>query len=296
MNIWRIHLKADSQAGFDLRQHCLDNGIVGVGWQIDYDDVPVTWEEYFQKANSAYGSTGNSWWTAMNALKNRMQLNDLIWTRDWYGNYFLGRITSEWYYDCSDECTRADIVNVRSCDWQKIGTDEAVPGKIVSSFRAGRTIQSIDDEAALMFSQITYNKNLNTAFYETKSLSGQEIFSLLSPDDCEDALAIYLQVTHDYLVIPSSCKGSTMTYEFELKHRITGKTAVVQVKSGWTRLNRDDYKSLETDVYLFATCGEYVGTTQANIITIDPGIVRTFLFEQTHLLPEKMKLWVEMAR
>lgn len=42
MNIWRIHLKADSQAGIDQRQLCLDKGIVGVGWQIDYETVPVT--------------------------------------------------------------------------------------------------------------------------------------------------------------------------------------------------------------------------------------------------------------
>lgn len=40
-----------------------------------------------------------------------------------------------------------------------------------------------------------------------------------------------------------------MTYEFELKHRLTGKSAVVQVKSGWTALNIDDYDKLDTDIF-----------------------------------------------
>jgi hypothetical protein len=294
MNIWRIHLKADSKAGVDQRQHCLDKGIVGVGWPIVYVTNPVPWEEYEETAQGEYGDT--SWWTALNAMKNRMQVGDLIWTRDWFANYFLGRINSDWYYDTSDECSQADIVNVRKCDWQKIGTEEAVPGKVVSSFRPARTVQRIDDETVYSFSQVIYNEKSNTKFYEIDNVSGQDIFSLLSPDDCEDALAIYLQVTQNYLVVPSSCKDTTMTYEFELKHRVTGKPAVVQVKSGWTPLNIDDYTSLETDVYLFATSGQYFGKPKSNITTIDPEVIRTFLFEQTKLLPKKIKVWVELSR
>lgn len=294
MNIWRIHLKADSKAGVDQRQHCIDKGIVGVGWPIEYDTIPVSWEEYLETARGDYGDT--SWWTALNAMKNRMEVDDLIWTRDWHGNYFLGKINSDWYYDTSDECSQADIVNVRKCDWKKIGTEEAVPGKVVSSFRPARTVQCIDDETVYTFSQVVYNQKSKTDFYEIDSVSGQDIFSLLSTDDCEDALAIYLQVNHDYLVIPSSCKDTTMTYEFELKNRITGKTAVVQVKSGWTPLNIDEYENLETDVYLFATSGQYSGKPKSNITTIDPEIIRKFLFEETKLLPEKMKLWVELSR
>ena len=294
MNIWRIHLKADAKEGSDQRQLCLDKGIVGVGWQIDYDTVPVEWETYFEAAQADYGDT--SWWTALNAIKNRMQTDDLIWTRDWQGNYFLGRLLSDWYYDTRPECASADIVNVRKCEWHKIGTEQAVPGKVVSSFRPARTVQAIDDDTVYYFSQITYNQKSNTKHYDVDDLSGMDIFSMLSCDSCEDALAIYLQVTFDYHVIPSSCKDDTMTYEFELKHRQTGKSAVVQVKSGGTSLNIDDYTNLDTDVFLFATCGRYFGTPKPNIQTIDPEIIRKFLYEQTHLLPDKMKVWIELTR
>ncbi len=294
MNIWRIHLKADSKAGVDQRQLCLTKGIVGVGWPIDHDSTPVSWEQYWKAASLE--NYGTSWTAALNAIKNRMQIDDIIWTRDWQGNYFLGRITSDWYYDTSQECANADIVNVRKCEWHKVGTEEAVPGKVVSSFRPARTVQIIDDDTVYNFSQIVYNQKTNSTFYHVDNVSGRDIFSLLSPDDCEDALAIYLQAKHDYLIIPSSCKDDTMTYEFELKNRITGKSAVVQVKSGLTPLNIDDYGNLETDIYLFATSGQYSGSAKANIKTIDPEIIRTFLYEQTHLLPDKMKVWIDLSK
>mgnify|MGYP000925099143 CR=1 FL=1 len=294
MNIWRIHLKTASQVGVDQRQLCLDKGIVGVGWQIDYETVPVTWEEYRRIAEVDYGDI--SWKTALNAIKNRIQVDDLIWTRDWVGNYFLGRILSDWYYDIADECAQADVVNIRKCEWHKIGTEEAVPGKVVSSLRAPRTVQVINDDTTCYFSKILYNQKVGKIFYEVNNLTEKDIFSLLSADDCEDALAIYLQATHDYLIIPSSCKDDTMAYEFELKHRKTGKNAVVQVKSGLTSLNINEYDKLDTDIFLFATSGQYYGTPNRNITTIEPDVVRTFLYEQTHLLPDKLKIWVELTR
>lgn len=294
INIWRIHLKASSQAGVDPRHLCLNKGIVGVGWQIHYKTNPVSWEEYLETAKGDYGDT--SWWTALNAMKNRIQIDDLIWTRDWHGNYFLGRITSDWLYETSDDCANADIVNVRKCEWHKIGTEEAVPGKIVSSFRPARTVQAIYGETVYNFSQITYNKKNKSNFYKIDDLSGKDIFALLSADDCEDALAIYLQVIHDYHIVPSSCKNDTMTYEYELKHRKTGKSAVVQVKSGETSLNIDDYSKLDTDIYLFATSGQYYGNAKPNITTIAPEVIRNFLYKHTHLLPDKMKIWIELTR
>jgi hypothetical protein len=295
MNIWRIHLKAGSEAGIDQRQLCLDKGIVGVGWQIDYKTVPVTWDEYCETAKRDYGDN-RSLKAALKAIKNRMQVDDLIWTRDWSGNYFLGRILSDWYYETDEECSKADIVNVRKCEWHKIGTEEAVPGKVVSSFRPARTVQIINDDTVCYFSQIIYNQKVGKPYYKVENLAGKDIFSLLSTDGCEDALAIYLQVTHDYYIIPSSCKDDTMTYEFELKHRRTGKSAVAQVKSGWEHLNIDDYHELETDVYLFATSGQYYGTPKPNITTIDPELIRKFLYEQTHLLPNKLKVWIELTK
>lgn len=78
MNVWRIHLKSNSQDGVDQRQLCLDKGIVGVGWQIVYVNNPVSWDEYYETAKCDFKKS--SWWAALNAIKNRMEVNDLIWT------------------------------------------------------------------------------------------------------------------------------------------------------------------------------------------------------------------------
>ena len=135
MNIWRINLKPGAAAGIDPRQLCLKKGIVGVGWQIDYENEPISWDTYEKEATKKYYDTGDkSWWPAINAIHNRIKQNDLIWTRDWQGIYYIGRIISDWYYDTSKDCEQADMINVRKCDWRKVGTIGAVPGKIVNSF------------------------------------------------------------------------------------------------------------------------------------------------------------------
>ena len=300
MNVWRIHLKADSQEGSDQRKLCLeDKRIVGVGWPIEYKNIPVTWDEYWETAKEIYvDSAYYGWSTALEAMKNHIQVDDLIWTRGWHGNYFLGRIISEWYYETSETCAKADIVNVRKCDWHEIGTVESVPGKVVSCFVPPLTVQRIKDATINEFSKRTYNKKVGYEFYKVDNSGERDIFALLSTDGCEDALGIYLQVMHDYLIVPSSCKKYTMAYEFVLKHRDTGKNAVVQVKTGGISLNRDGYPDLDpdTNIFLFATSGQYYGEPKANVKTISPEEIRKFLYEQTHLLPSKMKEWIELTR
>lgn len=294
MNIWRIHLKAEAQDEVDQRQLCLDKGIVGVGWKINIKNTPVTWNDYYEIAKDVYGDS--CWWSALNAMKNRIQLDDLIWTRDLKGNYFLGRVISEWYYDTSEDCSAANIVNVRKCDWKKMGTETAVPGKVVSSFRPEKTVLRIEDDTVYYYSQIVYNQRIQKSFYQVDNQVGKDIFTLLSADGCEDAIAIYLQVVHNYLLIPSSSKDKSISFEFELKHRQTGKSAVVQVKSGWMPLNIDDYAKLDTNVFLFATSGQYNGTVKPNVQTIKPETIKKFLYEHIHLLPDKMKVWIELTR
>lgn len=297
MNTWRINLKPGSANGIDPRKLCINKGIVGVGWQIDWEQEPVLWETYEKEATEMYYNKGDkSWWPALNAIYYRIKKDDLIWTRDWQGIYYVGRILSDWYYETSPDCEQADIINVRKCDWQKVGTIEAVPGKLVNSFIPARTVQLVDDETINLFSQIVYNQKAESNFYQIGNLKGKDIYSLLSSDDCEDALALYLQVEKGYMIIPSSCKSDTMNYEYELKDRQTGKRAVVQVKNGYVHLSTDDYKDIDAEVYLFTTKGDYYGETKQNIHFIDKDTITKFLFDNIKLLPDKMKMWVELTR
>ncbi|SRR5260221_937384 len=294
MDVWRINLKPGAQAGIDAREHCLTNGVVGVGWQIDYENGVITGEYYQTLAQEEYGDT--SWWPAWNALYNKMDIGDLVWTRDWDGIYYLARITSEWLYDTSENAAAADIVNVRKCDWVKVGTAEAVPGKLVNCFIPARTLQKVQDDTVLTFSMITYNQKTNSSQYPIPKLAGMDIYSLLSSEDCEDALGLYLQYTQDYMIIPSTCKSHSIAYEYELIHRYSCQKAVVQVKNGYNSLNADDYSNLDEIVYLFTTKGNYLGACNEKVRFIDPEIIRQFLFKKTDLLPEKMRTWVNLFR
>jgi hypothetical protein len=81
MNTWRINLKPGSANGIDPRKLCINKGIVGVGWQIDWEQEPILWETYEKEATEMYYNKGDkSWWPALNAIYYRIKKDDLIWT------------------------------------------------------------------------------------------------------------------------------------------------------------------------------------------------------------------------
>lgn len=296
MNLWRINLKPAAQSGMDAREYCLKNQRVGIGWQVDYETEPLTAEEYENKAMEEYYNEGDkSWWHAWNAFYNKSEIDDLIWTRDRDGIYYIGRIKSEWYYDTSKEAKRADIVNVKDCDWKKVGTIESVPGKLVNCFIPARTIQTVNDETVHLFSRLIYDEKSLTAYYPVQSLKGKSLYSLLSSEDCEDALALYLQLIENYMIVPSSCKSETLAYEYELIQKQTKAKAIVQVKNGNVDIDSDFYKNIESTVFLLTTKGEYYGTPSENIKLIAPDVIQKFLYDNIDILPDKMKIWVKLT-
>lgn len=298
MNIWRIHLKPggkNTQNGIDPRKLCLDNGFVGVGWQIDYEKGPIEWNFYEKRATKRYYDKGdNSWWPALKAIKIKMEINDLIWTRDLQGIYHLGRITGDWYYNTSKKCEKADLVNVRPCEWLKVGTIGAVPGKVVNSFRARRTVQKVNGSSINMYSQYIFNEHSGSEIYSLDSGSGSNIFNLMSSEDLEDVIGIYLQFKEGYMIVPSSSKMDTMHYEYQLINRSKGKRAVVQVKNGHDPLNRDNYADIEDTVYLFTSQGEYTGRKRPNIICLESAEIENFLFSNKKMMPRTVQKWMDI--
>jgi len=297
--IWRIHLKPAAKK-YDPRKLCLEENVVGIGWRRqDGDNAKnISWEEYYALAERTYGQNKKdkrAWFSAVTAFKDKLDIDDLVWTRDWHGNYFIGRVTGKWEYRCEDNYSSADIVNIRQCDWKKVGTVDCVPGKVVNSFIPPRTIQQIHSNTVSIFSQKKYNDFLEREYYSYEFLTtNRNIFSLLSAEDCEDVIAIYLQVKFNYIVIPSSCKADTMAYEFVLINRKTNKIAVIQVKTGNESLRGMDYDEIVADeIYLFASSGIYdVKGCSDRIKTILPEEIKTFMRENEKLLPSKIRFWI----
>ncbi|MFS0862106.1 hypothetical protein [Fredinandcohnia sp. 179-A 10B2 NHS] len=290
--VWRINIKTASQPDIDPREFAIQNGYIGVGWAVDgecYD-----WETYMNLANGTYGKKGyKGWWPAINAVKNKMKVNDLCWTRDNKGVYYLGRIKSDWLYQNSKPFKEADLVNTRECQWIKIGTVDSIPGKIVNSFIPSRTVQRISDATILEFSKYLFNKNAEEFHYPLESAE-RDIYSLLSSDDCEDIVGIYLQYKFNYMFIPSTCKSDTMFYEYVLLHKETQKPATVQVKNGNVPLYIEKYRNENRDeVFLFTSKGPYIGEEQEYIHCLDPVEIREFIVSHRNLLPKKVQVWID---
>lgn len=294
MNIWRINLKS---AGVNPRKFCLEKGIVGFGWPVKDENTNLEWKEYYRRGKEKYNGAvkkHKGWKPAVKALKERVKIDDLIWTRDIQGIYYLGKITSDWRYEHSEEFKIADMVNIRSCDWYKVGSIGSVPGKVVNSFIPRRTLQRINSKQIKLFSKYIFNKLSETDYFNLQKLKKTDIYSLVSSDDCEDILSIYLQMELDYILFPSSCKSDTMHYEYELKHNLTGERAVVQVKNGKVDLNVKNYTNIDAKVFLFTTKGQYIGDETENIRFINPDKMKDYVIDNVNIMPDKVINWLKI--
>lgn len=289
-SIWRLNIKTAAKKGIDPRRFCLDKNILGVGWKVNQTGT-VEWEDYIAEARSEYKHRGRSFTVAINAIKNRMEIGDLCWTRDHDGTYYLGKITSDWRYENTPENSDADVVNIRSCEWHKVGTVDVVPGKVVNSYISGSTVQKVNGKNIRRYSQFLANKKIEGKGYELEK-STDNFLSLLSSDDCEDLVGLYMQKVYGYMVIPSSCKPDTAAYEYVMKHPDTGKKAVAQVKHGNINLNRNNYKDIDAEIFLLTTGGVYTGTESHGIYCLDPNVILQFTKDNYKLMSDRVQNWI----
>ena len=290
MTVFRIHIRPsgganDQEMSFE---YCLNHGVLGMGWAVT-GQVHLTWDEYASAAEKQYGSKG---FQSPCYMHREVKENDLIWTRDTMGRYYLGRVTSPWEYLATPEALQADIVNICHCEIFPVDAD-AVPGQVVASFRAPRTIQAIRSDTVDIYSQLLWNEISAIQQYVANHQGITDIYALLDDRETEDAVAIYLQM-HGWLYLPASRQPDTMGYEYILIHRQTFENAVVQVKTGnTTQLDRDDFAGFEERVFLFQSYGNYTGLEHAHVECIDPDVLRTFLFNNRDILPQSIKRWVD---
>lgn len=288
ISLWRVHLKPDADGGVDPVKFCLDNGILGVGWDVPGLVYCHSVTEYFSEAEKKW-SDYKGWRSAANAIISRMGLNDLVWTRDTRGMYYLGRVSGGWEYNGSKEHIAADILLFRKCEWCEVGyTVGVVPGKVINSFIPSRAVQKVDDPIACEYSMHLYNAKHNV--YQIQA-ARTDLFSCISSDDCEDLVGSFLQES-GYIIIPSSCKKSTVAYEYELISRVTGRRAVAQVKLG-PDIDCAGYVSLGCKVFLFTT-GKIVGKVNENIEVISTEDLKRFILEKPDSLPPRIKEWLKI--
>ena len=288
MAVYRIHIRPrgganDQEMSF---QYCLAQGVLGMGWAVA-GGPHLTWDEYIAAAEQIpeYKNV-----LSVRYLHREVKKNELIWTRDTKGCYYLGRVTDPWEYLATPEAREADIVNICHCELVPVGAD-AVPGKVVASFRPGRTIQAIGNGMVDIYSQLLWNEISGNQQYDPQFPANPDIYTFLDDIETENAVAIYMQM-NGWLYLPASRQPDMMGYEYILIHRNTFEKAVVQVKTGNTWLNRDDFAGFAETVFLFQSYGNYVGAQYPHVECIDPEDLREFLFNNRDILPQSIRRWV----
>jgi hypothetical protein len=293
--IWRLHLKPDD-AGVDPGDFCIERRILGVGWVVEPDADNLDWDTYYSRAMETYYNRGTKgWWPALNALKNTATIGDLCWTRTSNGKYWLGKITGEWQYRNAAEFKTADIVNVRSAELYEVGNMQKVPGGVLNSFRRGRTLQRIDDEGIELYSMFLFNILSGRKEFQLPA-KDIDLFGLLSPNECEDIVGIYLQLVEGGIMFPSTCKTDTKDFEFVLKRKDNKAYIAAQVKQGeeYIHLDAPAYAAFDGDVFVFQTRNFYDGSPSQNVRPLNAADIKRFCLEHLDLMPANIQRWVEV--
>jgi hypothetical protein len=283
MNVFRLHVKTYGDRR-DSFAYCRENGLLGLGGSVNPDGVKsLTWDEYTKRATAEARRR-------VGPLHDRVKPDDLIWTRDPHGKYYLARVCSPWEYLNTEKGREVDVVNVVRCDLREVPLVDDVPGTIVACFRARRTIQQISNPTAVSYSQMLWNDLSGTTDYALSPEQPRDIFACLNSESVEDVIFMYLQ-HHGWFVVPNSRKADTMAYEFGVIHPKTRERALVQVKTGDARLRLDEWDCREK-VFLFQTSGLYDGVPTTNVVKLLPAEIDEFMREHSAILPGSVQRWV----
>lgn len=308
-SIWRLHTKTD---GKNVAKYCIENKVIALGWSLcdlhikDHDEESLirkerekirTLDDYI-KIIERYNIYGGKLDGNIKRLTTKMEQDDLIWLRN-KGVFYLGRVTEKslYSYKIDDFTLENDATNqLTNIDWYEIGDVSKVPGSLANKFIMGYTLQRIHDNSIGVFSKLKFNEKSGKEIYASINfdINKDSFFSLLSPEDVEDLLALWLYKKFEYITIPSTNKRSTQLYEYVMINPETGENIFTQVKQGDKDIDANNYKDLNGEVWLLTTKGTVQNEgVSAKIKVADPNVIKNFALSEDNynLLPEKIKSW-----
>jgi len=303
MHVYRLHIRPGGGRGDSALSfaYCLKQEVLGVGWAVPVPSgKTLAWEEYERLATRTHGGLHEI--SRVRYLHDNVMPDDLIWTRDTSGKYYLakvcparGRSHSDlaWEYLDTPEGRDADIVNIVRSRIVPIPQADDATGKVVACFRPTRVIQSIADETTVFYSQLLWNQMVGAEEYKLAEFKKCDVFSFLDAETTEDVVFIYLQ-DEGWVVVPNSRKADTMGYEFVAINKKSHERAVVQVKTGDAPLETC-WGDFHEKVFLFQTHENYTGTATPNVIKLAPKTIEEFMTSNIEIMPRAVKRWVEFV-
>ncbi len=299
--VTRINLKTDARNRNALIDYCLysDKQYIAIGWSYIYDagkSTIASYKDFFDAVKIDCRENGRRLNHALNVFLDASE-DDLFWTRDLDGGYWICRTTGRAEPACNCDLDIGAIIPVKA---YKVGLQ--VPGKLKASFtRAnGGVTQTITDQTIVEYSKYIYNKLSGEEYYNYIPLSGNIIDNL--PDfDLEELVISYLQLEKDYYVLSNSIanKSTTIKIECELISRslTNHRKAVIQVKAGNTSIDAKDYLEYVNDGYIVYLYARIIENSEGmeGIEIIKRIELEKFYEKYKSILPNSITMWENLC-
>ena len=293
----RLHLKTNTCHRQEMIDFCLNNSeqYVAIGWSrlsegITSDDF----REYYNRIKQENGKAN----PAINIFRNA-KVDDLLWTRDLNGNYWICKVKSPVKVVCDK---RMDIGSLIPVEAYNFGMQ--VPGQIKASFTRinGGTAGYIRDEIIIEYSKLVFNQLSQSNYYQVIPYVGGLLDNL--PDfDLEELVISYLQVKENYYVLSNSIakKSTTIKIECEMMSRDVEnpRKAVVQVKGKKAReLDALDFKQYVEEGYIVYLHAPKISNLDQlkNVVRIYDSTLLDFYEKNKPILPVSITQWEDLFR
>jgi hypothetical protein len=303
--VWRTKLRSTRHNDYAAQvAHCVDGGLIGIGWGIEALPSRSSMASVFDAIkNNPERGWGKRSLGIVRRFATEAKLGDFVWTRDTSGQYLLCRITGAWGYDNGKAARAVDVHQVRTVEWAPQSlNDLEVPGGVIRSFM-GRTssFQRIHDPSAQRVTNWLWEKLHNRTIAPLNITPHEVLTHHLDPQDLEDLVYMWLQITKNYTVLPKARQRDMPVYEWTMIHRSNGRPAIAQVKSGsesvdLVPLAKAASGNPDMATFAYAASGRYNGDHGLVTHVITPTQLLNFAERYPDLLPPRVRTRFELAR
>lgn len=290
--VTRINLKTATDQRKELIDFCLNdkNQCLAIGWScVDFesDDFSAFYNTVVEYVHGQKRRLN----PALNIFKEAC-VNDLFWTRDLNGEYWICRVKKPAKAYLNREL---DIGAILPVEAYKFGLE--VPGQIKASFNRARggIVQRLQYPAITEYSKFVFNKLSGKNYYDINLSIANDVIANLPAFELEELVISYLQIVKGYYLLSNSIanKSTTVKIECQLISRDVNdvKKAVVQVKGPKAQvLDALDFKDYEDKGYYIYLYAPYIDNLEKmkNAIRISDDELYAFYTEYKTILPESI--------
>lgn len=290
--VTRINLKTATNQREKLINFCLHrkNQFLAIGWScVDFesDDFSAFYNTVVEYVHGQKRRLN----PALKIFKEAC-VNDLFWTRDLDGVYWICRVTEPAKAYSNKDLDIGAVLPVKA---YPLGLE--VPGQIKASFNRARggIVQRLHYPAIIEYSKFVFNKLSGKNYYALNLAIANNVIENLPDFELEELVISYLQIVKGYYLLSNSIanKSTTVKIECQLISRDVNnvKKAVVQVKGPKANeLNASEFKAFEDAgyyIYLYAP-GVKKLEEMKNVIQITTEELQEFYREYKAILPESI--------